>query len=81
MKSRQLEENMRRKCRADVELASMTYAERSQQLKDRARTRSVMRATFTIVGLVCGVGSTMDVLMLIALGILGPIALRYDQFW
>jgi hypothetical protein len=80
MRSRQLEEDMRRKRRADVEFASMTYAQRSRQLASRARTRRTVRAAFTIVGLTCGVGSTMDVIMLIALAILGPIALRYDQF-
>jgi hypothetical protein len=81
MKPERLEEEMRRKCRADVEFASMTYAERSRQLKHEAQMRRTLRVIFFFVGLICGVGSAMDVVMLLAFGILGPIAMRYEMFW
>jgi hypothetical protein len=81
MKPEQLEQNMRIKCQADVEFASLTWAERSQQLRCREQMRKTMGIIFAIVGLTCGVGGLADTFLLVVFGILGPILLRYDTLF
>lgn len=79
MNPKDLERAMELKCKEDVEFASLTWAERSQQIRYREQMRKIMGIAFTVIGLVCGVGSLLDTMMLILFGILGPIMLRYDM--
>lgn len=75
-----LEEAMRRKNRAQVRRASMTYAERVERRKRAARNRAVMRAFFFVGGLMCGVESLAEIMFLVFFGVIGPIGLHYDVF-
>jgi hypothetical protein len=78
MTGRELAAAMRRRTRADVKFASMTWEERKKAMARGRRERLVLQACFTIGGLACGIGSLTEIVLLVGFGILGPLALRYD---
>jgi hypothetical protein len=73
------EEAMRRKVRADVRRASMTYEKRVELRKRGARSRALMRVVFFIGGFLCGLESIAEIAFLLFFGIVGPIGLHYDM--
>lgn len=78
MKGHELEAAMWRKTERDVRRATMTWEQRKKTIDGERQARIVLQVFFTIAGLVFGLGSLIDILMLLGFGILGPLALRYD---